>query len=220
MLILVTVSILINSNVIGKAKSAGEDTKLAYNNESNFGEELTINIGGTTYNSIDESVNSTPGSVDESEKLYEALQNKTAQEIMTGVNVDGVNTVFGSVSDTLPECTTQYNNQEYIVIFNPGEFSFRNVLLVDGERILFWIDRDTSENYDERGYVAPAGMPFGELITTYYPEEFYPTPFLELYVALSNGRMIKKPGTTNDGVRWDSTPQDGCVYSTMSALDD
>ena len=95
-LVTVTISILVNSNVIGKAKSAGEDTKLAYNNESNFGEKLTINIGETSYNSIDEAINSTPGSVDESEKLYEALQNKTPQDIIAGVNVDGVNTVFGS----------------------------------------------------------------------------------------------------------------------------
>ena len=51
-LVAVTVSILINSNVIGKAKSAGKDTQTAYNNESNFGERITI--GETEYNSIDE----------------------------------------------------------------------------------------------------------------------------------------------------------------------
>ena len=107
-----------------------------------------------------------------------------------------------------------------VLILYLVHFSFRNVLLSNGDKVLFWIDPNETVTADEKGYVAPAGMPFGELITTYYPEDFYPTPFLEFYVALSNGRMIKKPGTTNDGVRWDSTPQDGCVYSTMSALDD
>lgn len=55
MLILVgvTVSILINSNVIGKAKKAVNDTELNYAAESNFGEELTINVGGNEYTSID-----------------------------------------------------------------------------------------------------------------------------------------------------------------------
>ena len=219
-LVAVTVSILINSNVIGTAKSAGERTKTAYNNESNFGEELAINIGGTSYNSIDEAINSTPGSVDESEKLYEALQNKTVQEIMTGVNVDGIDTVFVSVSDTLPECTIQYNNQEYIVIFNPDDLKFRNVLLSNGDKIHFWIDPNESLTGDEKGYVAPAGMTFGELITTYYPEEFYTTPYLNFYVATPTQRMLKKPGTTNGGVRWDSTPQDECVYPTMPPLDE
>ena len=55
MLILVgvTLSILINSNVIGKAKKAVDDTNSAYKNESNFGEELTINVDGNEYTSID-----------------------------------------------------------------------------------------------------------------------------------------------------------------------
>ena len=55
MLILVgvTLSILINSNVIGKAKKAVDDTNSAYGDESNFGEELTINVDGNEYTSID-----------------------------------------------------------------------------------------------------------------------------------------------------------------------
>ena len=57
-LVVTTVSILINSNVIGKAKSAGKDTQTAYANESNFGEELTINVGGETYTNINDAVNS------------------------------------------------------------------------------------------------------------------------------------------------------------------
>lgn len=56
-LVAVTVSILINSNVIGQAKSAGERTEKAYNNESNFGESLTINVDGKSYGSIDDYLN-------------------------------------------------------------------------------------------------------------------------------------------------------------------
>ena len=49
MLILVgvTVSILINSNVIGKAKTAGEQTEEKYNEESSFGQSFNIMINGT-----------------------------------------------------------------------------------------------------------------------------------------------------------------------------
>lgn len=47
MLILVgvVVTILVNSNVIGKAKTAGNDTQRAYENESNFGSSFTYNNG-------------------------------------------------------------------------------------------------------------------------------------------------------------------------------
>ena len=60
-LVAVTVSILINSNVIGTAKDATKRTQTAYGNESNFGESLTINVDGSTYNSIDEYLGTTPG---------------------------------------------------------------------------------------------------------------------------------------------------------------
>ena len=45
MLILVgvVVTILVNSNVIGKAKTAGRETENAYNNESNFGSQFNYN---------------------------------------------------------------------------------------------------------------------------------------------------------------------------------
>ena len=48
MLILVgvVVSILINSNVIGKAKSAGQQTQAKYNEESSFGQSFNIMING------------------------------------------------------------------------------------------------------------------------------------------------------------------------------
>ena len=51
-LVAVTVSILINSGLIGKAKQAGEDYKTAYEGEQRLGESITID--GVEYNSIDE----------------------------------------------------------------------------------------------------------------------------------------------------------------------
>ncbi len=55
-LVAVTISILINSGLIGKAKQAGEDTKTAYEQEERLGEKITIE--GVEYNSIDEYTNS------------------------------------------------------------------------------------------------------------------------------------------------------------------
>jgi len=58
-LVAVSVSILINSGLIGKAKEAGEKTRSAYEEEGRYGEN--ININGTIYNSIDEYVNTING---------------------------------------------------------------------------------------------------------------------------------------------------------------
>ena len=58
-LVAVSVSILINSGLIGKAKEAKDDTQSAYAEESRLGE--SININGTVYNSIDEIVQSGTG---------------------------------------------------------------------------------------------------------------------------------------------------------------
>ena len=54
MLILVAVSvqIVINSGLIGVAKDAAEQTKNSYDDESHYGEELTVNVNGTEYTSI------------------------------------------------------------------------------------------------------------------------------------------------------------------------
>ena len=51
-LVAVTISILINSGLIGKAKEAGSKTKTAYEQESRMGDSITID--GVTYNSIEE----------------------------------------------------------------------------------------------------------------------------------------------------------------------
>ena len=51
-LVAVTISILINSGLIGKAKKAGEDYKTSYEQEQRLGDSITID--GVTYNSIDE----------------------------------------------------------------------------------------------------------------------------------------------------------------------
>ena len=92
-LVTVTVSILINSNVIGTAKSAGERTKTAYGNESNFGESLTINVDGSLYNSIDEYLGTTPGGTVEpgtkvATKTAYTSGSKTAQ-IPAGFTISG-----------------------------------------------------------------------------------------------------------------------------------
>ena len=56
MLILVgvTISIVIDSGLIGKAREAGEITRSAYDSEAHYGEQAQITIGGVTYNSIAE----------------------------------------------------------------------------------------------------------------------------------------------------------------------
>ena len=59
-LVAVTISILINSGLIGKAKEAGEKTKTAYEQEQRMGDSLNIN--GVMYNSIDEYIGDLSGS--------------------------------------------------------------------------------------------------------------------------------------------------------------
>ena len=55
-LVAVTVSIIINTGILGKAKKAKDDTQAAYTEETRLGD--SVNIGGTIYNSIDDVVNS------------------------------------------------------------------------------------------------------------------------------------------------------------------
>ena len=55
-LVAVTVSILINSGIIGKAQKAKQDTTAAYEREATLGDSLSVN--GTMYNSIDEYIGS------------------------------------------------------------------------------------------------------------------------------------------------------------------
>ena len=54
-LVAVTVSILINSGLIGKAQKAKQDTQVAYEQEQRLGD--SINYNGIMYNSIDDIVN-------------------------------------------------------------------------------------------------------------------------------------------------------------------
>ena len=56
-LVAVTVSIVVRSGIIGKAKQAKDDTQTAYQYEQTLGE--SINIGGNVYNSIDDIVGKT-----------------------------------------------------------------------------------------------------------------------------------------------------------------
>ena len=66
-LVAVTISILINSGLIGKAKEGAQDTKSAYEQEQRLGESITID--GVEYNSIDEYI----GSTDESNEVKDIL---------------------------------------------------------------------------------------------------------------------------------------------------
>ncbi len=82
--------------------------------------------------------------VDESEKLYNALKDKTPQEIMNGVVVDGIETKFIVASGT--DATIKYNNQNYIVSLNPSTGSVSSVELgVFEESITFYIQGQVFE---------------------------------------------------------------------------
>ena len=101
-LVVTTVSILINSNVIGKAKDATKRTETAYNNESNFGEELTINVGGETFTSIDEAI----GGDKDLDKLNEFFGQ--------GMAIVGPEPPFNRDIDPIPDADTSIIAMKYI----------------------------------------------------------------------------------------------------------
>ncbi len=49
----VTVSIVINSNLLGRAKQAGDELEAAYERDQNYGDNFQINIAGTMYNVLE-----------------------------------------------------------------------------------------------------------------------------------------------------------------------
>ena len=102
----------------------------------------------------------TGGSNDESTKLYNALKDKTPQEIVNGVVVDGIETKFmgGSASGAYIE----YNNQLYIISMNPTDYSVSAVTLT--EEFIFFIRGQAFE--------ASEGMTFGQWLQTYHPQGF------------------------------------------------
>lgn len=59
------------------------------------------------------------GEIDDSTKLYNALKDKTPQEIVNGVIVDGIKTNFIGASGS--DVTIEYNNQKYIVSLDSND---------------------------------------------------------------------------------------------------
>ena len=129
--VVTTVSILINSNVIGTAKSAGERTKTAYNNESNFGESLTINVDGNLYNSIDEYI----GTQDDEDlaKLQEFFGKgwETICPPDLGVFEHGIAPIPDADTSILYETMYWTGNISYLVYVYNGEYY--QVTMPDGE---------------------------------------------------------------------------------------
>ena len=89
MLILVgvTISIVIDSGLIGKAREAGEITRSAYDSEAHYGEQAQITIGGVTYNSIAEyeavlNGGSNPGANDTLTIAVEEIATESRAEIV------------------------------------------------------------------------------------------------------------------------------------------
>ena len=74
-LVAVTISILINSGLIGKAKEGAQKTKTSYEQEQRIGE--TINVDGTIYNSIDEYLGTTPGGENDTLTLTTPVETAT-----------------------------------------------------------------------------------------------------------------------------------------------
>ena len=117
-----------------------------------------ITIDGISLN-VPVGIEQLPIQVDESEKLYNVLKDKTPQEIVNGVIIDGIETKFITASGT--EATIEYNNQEYIVSLDPSTGSIISVIL-EGN-ITFTIQNE--ENYTVR-----KGLTFRQWI-----EEMHPT---------------------------------------------
>ncbi len=117
-----------------------------------------ITIDGISSN-VPAGTEQTSTQVDESEKLYNTLKDKTPQEIVNGVMVDGIQTVFITASGT--DATIEYNNQKYIVSLNPSDGSITSVVL-EGN-IIFTI-------HNEEQYTIREGTTFRQWI-----EEMHPT---------------------------------------------
>ena len=105
-------------------------------------------------------------STDESEKIYNAIKDKTPKEIVNGVTIDGIKTTFISASGA--DATIEYNNQRYIVSLNSTYDSVLSVTLVEpvtfGESITFYVDTEPFE--------AKEGMTWRQWITAYSRTDF------------------------------------------------
>lgn len=143
--------------------------------------------------------------VDESEKLYNNLKDKTPQEIKNGVIVDGIQTIFITASGT--NATIEYNNQQYIVSLNPSNGSVSSVELVKpvtfGENITFYVHRANEGNdNDWLPCEAKERMTFRDWITTYSPDNFYDNNGYVQYGSGHSAYLLQHP-TSGDMVSMD-----------------
>ena len=121
-LVAVTVSILINSGLIGKAKEGAEKTKTSYEQEQRLGE--SININGVVYNSIDEIVKSTGMSNLEKLQLYFSDEsnynpNPSGEDDLLFDNTE----LEVYVSDLYSICDKESSNGNYLYVYNYYKYS-------------------------------------------------------------------------------------------------
>ena len=124
-----------------------------------------ITIDGVSLN-VPTGTEETGSSINESEKIYNALKDKTPQDVVNGVTIDGIRTTFISFSGA--DATIEYNNQRYIVSFDPPSNSVLSVTFVEpvtfGESITFYVDTESFE--------AKEGMTWRQWITAYSRTDF------------------------------------------------
>ena len=130
-LVAVTVSIIINTGILGKAKKAKDDTQSAYAEESRLGD--SVNIGGTVYNSIDDVVNSSnqdviclsvDTSLSEDNHLFNVITNSSVtidygDGTVEVLNADGTRTL-ASNNESIKVASLD-NNESYRLIIAPAQ---------------------------------------------------------------------------------------------------
>ena len=107
------------------------------------GTSETLTLGNLT---DDNDSSSTPvASTDESEKIYNAVKDKTLQEIVAGVNIDGITTNFMGASGT--DAIVEYNNQVYVVSLNLSDRIVSTVAKANADLTKFGIQEIAGNNY-------------------------------------------------------------------------
>ena len=115
-LVAVTISILINSGIIGKAQKAKQDTQSAYEQESRLGD--SINIDGAVYNGIDEYMS----------KQKTLVQAYKDGDIKIGDYVNYTNPTSGQYSYTYNDL-----NQEITITNSLNQLNWRVLGLTEDE---------------------------------------------------------------------------------------
>ena len=117
----ISISLVLGDNgIITKAREAKENYVKAAENEGTSLNEL--------HAEVNEKISGQDGIqpvIDESSKLYNALKDKTPQEIINGVIVDGVETIFLSAEGN--DAFIKYNNQTYTVTLDSESGSVASV---------------------------------------------------------------------------------------------